>query len=104
MKKTCILCITAVALWAMASPASGEEASVKLGRQLFNSEGLGASTNGTSCNTCHDNGEGLEKAGAKADLAAMINRCITGPLKGQALNEKTVAMESLKLYIRSLAR
>lgn len=104
MRKMSIVSIAAVALWAMAHPVSGEEASVELGRQLFNNKGLGASTNETSCNTCHDNGEGLEKAGAKADLAAMINRCITGPLKGQALNEKTVAMESLKLYIRSLAR
>ena len=85
-------------------PVQAEEASIELGHTLFNDAGLGASKNDTTCNTCHANGEGLEKAGAREDLAALINKCIKGPLQGEGINEETVAMQALKLYIQSLAK
>ena len=46
----------------------------------------------------------MEKAGANPHLAAMINRCVQGPLQGEEINEKTVTMESLEMYIKSLAK
>lgn len=46
----------------------------------------------------------MEKAGANPQLVSMINRCIKGPLQGEPLSEKTVAMKSLKMYLKSLAK
>ncbi len=86
------------------SPALADKPSVAMGKTLFNNPGLGASQNAISCGTCHANGEGMEKAGANPRLGEMINMCIQGPLKGEALSKKSVAMESLQLYLRSLAQ
>jgi len=104
MKKTVSLLAASCALVLFALPVQAEEATVDLGHTLFNDAGLGASKNDKTCNSCHENGKGLEKAGAKADLAAMINKCIKGPLQGEGITEDTVAMQSLKLYIQSLAK
>ena len=56
------------------------------------------------CGSCHVDGEGLEEAGTNEDLAQMINMCVQGPLKGQALDENSSEMESLKLFIKSLKK
>lgn len=89
----------------MSTPAfSAAEPSVELGKQLFNNPGLGASQNAISCNACHPDGEGLQNAGKKSNLTEIINQCIVGPLKGEALYEDTTAMKSLRLYIQSLAK
>lgn len=84
--------------------AWGENPSMEQGEKLFNDPGLGGSKNATSCGTCHPQGKGMEKAGANPQLAAMINRCVQGPLQGEEINEKTVTMESLKMYIKSLEK
>ncbi|MBI5556193.1 MAG: hypothetical protein HY885_00990 [Deltaproteobacteria bacterium] len=86
------------------APLSAEEASVELGQKLFNNPGLGASKNDKSCNSCHENGKGMDKAGKNPELALMINKCIKGPLQGEGISEDSVAMRSLKLYIQSLAK
>jgi cytochrome c553 len=104
MKKTISFLVTSFAITLMSVPAVAEEASVELGQKLFKNSGLGASQNAINCNTCHPNGEGMEEAGEKPNLAAMINKCIVGPLKGEKLNEQTVAMQSLKMYIQSLGK
>ena len=104
MKKTISFLVTSFVIGLMSVPAFAEEASVELGQKLFNNPGLGASQNAINCSTCHPNGEGMEKAGKKPNLAAMINRCIVGPLKGEKLNEQTVAMQSLEMYIQSLSK
>ena len=78
------------------------QSSAEHGKKLFNDPTLGGSTNETSCNTCHDNGKGLEKAGDNPKLVKMINKCITGPLKGEKIDGRTVEMRSLKMYIESL--
>jgi len=83
---------------------AAEEPTSELGKKLFINPGLGDSQNSISCNTCHPNGEGLEKAGQKSNLPQMINQCIVGPLKGQEIFEDTVAMKSLILYIKSLGK
>ncbi len=101
MKKAgLILCLmTAAASWALA----GEQASVKRGEELFNSQQLG--TNGKSCATCHPGGKGMsEAAGYKEDeLAGTINQCIKKPLEGKPLAAGSSDLKSLVMYIRSLA-
>ena len=103
MKKTFSLLAAALICLVVTMPAFAAEASVELGQKLFNTPGLGASRNEVTCNSCHPNGKGLEHAGNKANLTEIINKCISGPLKGEALNEQTAAMQSLKMYIQSLA-
>lgn len=103
MKKTKIVLVLAAGLIFCGYTAWAENPSVELGKKMFNNPGLGASENATSCNSCHPAGKGMEKA-ATPQLASMINRCIKGPLKGEGISEKTVAMESLKMYIKSLAK
>lgn len=102
MKKILSLSGIAVAVALLSFPVWAEDASVELGKKLFSNPGLGASQNALSCNTCHPEGVGLEKAGGNPNLAALINQCIVGPLSGEKINEETVAMQSLKLYIQSL--
>ena len=105
MKNRILLIILSIAVVLMAMPSfAAEEPSVELGRKLFNNPGLGNSKNSISCNTCHPDGEGMQNAGQKPNLAAIINQCIVGPLKGDGISENTVAMESLKMYIKSLGK
>ncbi|MBU0481240.1 MAG: cytochrome-c peroxidase [Proteobacteria bacterium] len=104
MKTIISFLVTSFVICLMSAAAFADEVSVELGQQLFNNPGLGASQNAINCNTCHPNGEGLEHAGGKANLAAIINKCIVGPLKGEKLNEQTVAMQSLMMYIQSLSK
>ena len=104
MKKTILFLVTSFAIGLMSVPAFAEESSVELGKKLFNNSGLGASKNAINCNTCHPNGEGLENVGKNPKLTAIINKCIIGPLQGEKLNEQTVAMQSLKMYIQSLSK
>ncbi len=104
MKKTTVVLVLAAGLVLWGYSAQAESPSVKLGEKLFNNQGLGASKNETSCSSCHPGGKGMEKAGVKPQLTTMINRCIQGPLKGEAIDEKSVAMESLQMYIKSLAK
>ena len=86
----------------LAGTASAEKSSIEQGKKLFNDPTLGKSTNDTSCASCHPNGKNLEKAGENPKLTKMINRCITGPLKGNKIDGRTTEMRSLKMYIESL--
>jgi len=85
-----------------ASPVLAGESSLELGQKLFNDRALGGSTNEKSCNSCHQDGKGLEKAGAKKDLGKIINSCIEGALEGKKLDGRSVEMRSLKMYVESL--
>ncbi len=71
------------------------------GETLFNDPQLAGSANASSCATCHPGGKGLEKAFENPQLVSVINTCVTGPLQGQALEENSAEMQSLKLYIES---
>lgn len=102
MKKICLIIGLAGFVAVYAGFGISGEASVELGKQLFNDSSLGDSTNPTSCADCHPDGKGLEKAGEKDNLAQMIATCIEKPLKGNAPDEQSMEMESLKLYIKSL--
>ena len=43
-------------------------------------------------------------SGEKDNLAQVINGCIAGPLRGQALDKESMEMQSLELYIKSLKK
>jgi hypothetical protein len=94
-----LLSMLAVASLSMA----GDGVSPARGKNLFTGKQLG--TNGKSCNLCHPDGKGLEKAAAydEGELGEIINQCIKNPLKGKALDPASAEMKSLVLYIKSLA-
>jgi len=103
MKMTKILAMAgAVVLLSGLPVLAGEKTSVELGKKLFTSPGLGGSTNGKSCSSCHPGGAKLEKAAGNKNLGKLINHCITDTLGGNKIDGRGVEMKSLKLYIESL--
>ncbi len=72
------------------------------GKALFNDTKLGNSASGKSCNSCHPDGKGLEKAGGRKDLEAFVNSCIENALKGSPIDPGSEEMANLVGYIRSL--
>lgn len=100
MKKALISGLVVVMVMAAGTVVAGKS-SIEQGKMLFNDPTLGGSTNDSTCNSCHPDGKGLEKAGDNDKLASVINRCITGPLKGEKIDGRSVAMRSLKMYILS---
>jgi len=70
------------------------------GKALFNDTKLGAA--GNSCNSCHPDGKGLEKAAARKDLAKVVNSCIENALKGKPINTNSSEMADLIAYIKSV--
>jgi len=97
---TAIACV--ISLWGSSILAADPPLQLK-GWQLFGSEKLG--TSGSSCAGCHPDGSKLKGAISASDeeLAATINKCISGPLKGKALDLQSTEMKALLLYTRSLA-
>ena len=75
---------------------------MELGKKRLTDPTLGGSANDKSCNSCHADGKGLEKASDNKKLVKVINQCITGPLKGKKIDGRTAEMRSLKMYIKSL--
>ena len=104
MRKMTIVLVMTSGLFFCSYSAWAEGPSAELGEKLFNNPELGGSKNAMSCGTCHPQGKGMEKAGSNPQIVAMINRCIQGPLKGEKINEKTDTIESLKMYLKSLAK
>lgn len=102
MRTMSMSAVTVLAAWMMVTVvfAMQHEATVDKGKALFTDTKLG--TNGKSCNDCHKDGTGLEKAGLKNDLEATVNTCITKALNGKALKKNSVEMQSLVLYVKSL--
>ena len=98
--KIVVLVVFAALLIAGVAVAMQHEASVEMGKSLFSDPKLG--TTGKSCNDCHKDGKGVEKAAAKKDLESTINACITKGIKGKALEANSVEMQSMVLYIKSL--
>lgn len=85
-----------------ACSGSAEKASAERGEALFNDPGLAGSVNAFSCANCHPGGEGLAGVAETIDPALTINRCITGPLEGTAIDTGLADMKSLVLYLESL--
>ena len=98
-----VLCLAAFAV-------AGSEPSVESGKKLFNDTGLG--TSGKSCAGCHPDGKGMAAAAGRtewklggntfATLEEVVNTCLTGPLKGKALDAESMEMQSIVQYIKSL--
>lgn len=67
-----------------------------------------------ACSSCHPEGKGLEKAGAKKEwitpagktktLEDAVNLCIVNANKGKALDVKSEQMADVVAYIKSLAK
>ena len=100
--KLMVVVVVLVLLGSGVTFALEPEASAEKGMVLFNDSNLG--TSGKSCSSCHPDGQGIEMAGDKENLTDIINTCISGPLKGQALDTESIEMQSLVLYIKSLAK
>ncbi len=99
--KTAMLTIIAVGLVASFTFAAGD---VAKGKVLFNDAKLAGSTAGKSCNSCHPDGKGLEKAADKKDLEKTINLCIVQALKGEAVDPTSADMADIVAYIKSLKK
>jgi cytochrome c553 len=72
------------------------------GKTLFNDPKFGGGTAGVSCNSCHPDGKGLEKAADKKDLEKFVNACIQNALKGKGIDIKSAEMADIVAYIKSL--
>ena len=72
------------------------------GKALFNDPTFGGGTAGVSCNSCHPDGKGLEKAADRKDLEKFVNTCIKNPLKGKGIDAKSAEMADIIAYIKSL--
>jgi cytochrome c peroxidase len=72
------------------------------GKVLFNDPKFGGGTVGMSCNSCHQDGRGLEKAGDRKDLEKMVNACIKNALKGKGIDLKSAEMADIVAYLKSL--
>ena len=98
--KNAVVMIVSLLLIAGIALAGEQKASIEKGKALFNDPKLG--TTGKSCNDCHKGGKGAEKAVGKKELGQIVNGCITQGLHGKALDENSLEMQSLLLYINSL--
>lgn len=100
MNRTIQAFIVVFALATVATATDGP--SIEHGKKLFNSSRLG--TNERSCSTCHSDGKGLEDAMSYDEkvLANITNQCIVKALKGKALDEGSVDLNSLVMYQKTI--
>ena len=89
---------------------------VEKGKALFNDPKAFGGTAGKSCASCHPDGKGLEKSGAKGkkewknpggtwtSLEDANNVCIILANKGTALDPKSEDMKNLVAYIKSIGK
>ncbi len=77
---------------------------VEKGKALFSDPELGGGTAGVSCNSCHPDGKGLEKAAdiKDKDLKKQVNLCIKNALKGKGIDAKSAEMADIIAYLKSL--
>ncbi len=101
MKELRIPLFVIVCIGLMFAPAFGAGNAEK-GKALFNDPKLGGGTAGMSCNSCHPDGKGVEKAAGRKDLEKMVNACIKNALKGKGIDPNSAEMADIVAYIRSL--
>lgn len=87
---------------------------VEKGKALFNDPKAFGGTAGKSCGSCHPDGKGLEKSGAKKEwknpagmwtsIEDAINACIIMANKGNAIDLKSEQMKDIVAYIKSLEK
>lgn len=83
---------------------ANEAPTLSLGKTLFESEELG--TRGKSCQTCHQQGKGLDKIGDFNDeeLKDIINACLRDALGGKLISIESQEMEALHSYVRKFQK
>jgi len=76
---------------------------LQTGKELFNAQ-LGS--NGKTCNSCHPDGKGLERAGNydRQQLRDIINNCIEKALQREMLPPDDPRLTQLESYVRSLKK
>lgn len=104
-----VIAICLISSFAFASKHLPEER----GKTLFNDPKFAGGTAGKSCNSCHPNGKGLEKAADKkefnimgkkqASLEEAVNVCIEMANKGKKIAVDSQEMKDIVAYIKSLA-
>jgi cytochrome c len=94
-----VLVMISFALMFTLTMAAGD---MEKGKALFGDPKLGGGTAGVSCNSCHPDGKGMEKAGDMKGLEKQINACIKGALKGKGIDPKSAEMADIIAYIKSL--
>jgi len=72
------------------------------GKALFKDPKFGGGTAGVSCNSCHPDGKGLEKAADMKGLKKQVNACIQNALKGKGIDPKSGEMADIVAYLKSL--
>ena len=72
------------------------------GKTLFSDPKFGGGTAGMSCNSCHPDGKGVEKAADRKDLEKQVNACIKNALKGKGIDPKSAEMADVVAYVKSL--
>jgi cytochrome c553 len=100
--KRSIIGMLSIIVWVafFCSPASAA-GDVKKGKALFNDPKLGGGTAGVSCNSCHQQGKGMEKAADMKDIEGQVNACIENALKGKGIDPNSPEMADIVAYIRS---
>ena len=94
-----VLVMISFALMFTLAMAAGD---VGKGKALFSDPKFGGGTAGVSCNSCHPDGKGLEKASDMKGLEKHVNACIKGALKGKGIDAKSAEMANIVAYIKSL--
>ena len=103
MKRITLGFIVSFVLGLAFSPALAAD-DVAKGKALFNDVHFAGGEAGVSCNSCHPDGQGLEQAGRMENLEPMINKCIEGALKGNAIDVESEEMRDIVAYIKSLSQ
>ena len=102
-RKFCGIFVLLFMVFSVQAGVAGDTIKIESGRQLFNDPTFAMSTNEKSCNSCHPDGKRIGTM-SKKDYAEMINRCIVGALKGEALEKDSEEMEAMQAYLLSLAK
>jgi len=101
MRGLSIAVFVMISLSLMLTPALAAGDAMK-GKVLFNDPKFGGGTVGMSCNSCHPDGKGVEKAADRKDLEKQVNACIKNALKGKGIDTKSTEMADMVTYIKSL--
>ena len=97
--KIAMFCVISLSFIFSLAIAAGN---VEKGKALFSDPKLGGGTAGVSCNSCHPDGKGVEKAADRKDLEKMVNTCIKNALKGKGIDPKSAEMADVVAYLKSL--
>ena len=99
--KIAMFCVISLSLIFSLAISAGN---VEKGKALFGDPKLGAGTAGVSCNSCHPDGKGLEKAAdwKDKDLEKQVNLCIKNALKGKGIDPSSAEMADIVVYLKSL--